>query len=279
MRVTSLCLAAALATVVAACDDTAPMFAPTVAQATDPFAAARDESPDLEGTPDLVVDSRKLSSSWEIGNEVFEATACATIEGGIEPGAHRTVRFTVATPNVGTADLFVGDPNEHFDPNGDGDPSDGDGLFEFASCHGHYHFRHYATYELYPVLSDGSLGAPIESAKRGFCMVDSRPAGGPHGPAFYRACGSPARDGMPAMPGNQGISKGWSDIYHKDLPGQVFIVDDLAPGDYLIRIVANPPFVAQPGEPCPHTDAQGLCHMFEESDYGNNVGEARIRLR
>lgn len=279
MRATSLSLAAALATLVAACDDTAPTLAPTAESTALNVAAVRDESPDLTGTPDLIVDQPRLDRSWEVSDEVFEPTSCETIEGGIAPGPHRVVRFTVATPNVGTADLVVGDPNERFDPNGDGDPSDGDGLFEFASCHEHYHFRNYATYELYPMLSDGSLGTPIASAKRGFCMRDSRRFGGNSGRAFYLECGAPARGGLPPIAGNQGISTGWSDVYGNNLPGQLFVVDSLPPGEYVIRIVANPGFIAQSGEPCPHTDSQGLCHMFEELDYTNNVGEARITLK
>ncbi|HKS07710.1 MAG TPA: lysyl oxidase family protein [Gemmatimonadaceae bacterium] len=275
MRLTTRSVAALAALTVAACSDTTSTAAPTAAT----FAALRTPSPDTVGTPDLIVDARRLATSWEVGAEFFAATSCSTIEGGIEPGEHRALRFTVATPNIGTADLYVGDPAAHFDPNGDGDPSDGDGLFEFASCHEHYHFLNYATYELYPVLADGALGTPIRSAKQGFCMRDNKQVGGPHRRPYYLECGAPARNGVPAIPGNQGISTGWSDIYANSLPGQLFIVDGLSPGDYLIRITANPPFAAQPGAVCPHTDAQGFCHMFEESDYGNNVAETRIRLQ
>jgi hypothetical protein len=275
MRVTTQYVAVLLAFAVIACGDTPATAAPTAAT----FAGVQDPSPDTVGTADLIVDARRLASSWEVGDEFFDAASCATIEGGIQPGAHRTVRFTVATPNIGTGDVYVGDPAAHFDPNGDGDPSDGDGLFEFASCHEHYHFRNYATYELFAVLADGSLGTPIRSAKQGFCMRDSKQIGGRHRRPYYLECGAPARNGLPAIAGNQGISTGWSDIYASALPGQLFIVDDLPPGEYLIRITANPPFVAEPGDVCPHTDAQGFCHMFEESDYGNNVAEARITLR
>ncbi len=235
---------------------------------------------DNSGTPDLIVDAPVLKSSWVIYNETIPA-GCTAEEGDVTPGEHRTLRFSVNTPNIGTADLVVGDPNKHFDPNGDGNPSDGDGLFELATCHGHFHFRNYATYSLYPINPDGSLGTVIVAAKRGFCMIDVTPfkndAASPKA-WVYRSCGRPGFAGLPPRAGNQGISTGWADEYTKWLAGQFFVVDDLAAGPYLIRIVVNPPFVAQGGEPCPHTDLQALCHMLPESNYANNVGEVRILL-
>jgi hypothetical protein len=57
-----------------------------------------------------------------------------TLYSGITPGQHTLIRFTVSTPNVGDADLVLGDPNAPV--------AAGDGLYEFASCHGHYHFKH-----------------------------------------------------------------------------------------------------------------------------------------
>jgi hypothetical protein len=99
-----------------------------------------------------------------------EAGSCTSIEYGITPGIHRVLRFTVSTPNIGDADAVVGDPLAHVDPNHDGDFSDSNGLFAYTSCHNHFHYKHYATYELLPVLQGGALGAPIFARKRGFCM-------------------------------------------------------------------------------------------------------------
>ena len=36
---------------------------------------------------------------------------------------------------------------------------------------------------------------------------------------------APARDGLPAVVGNQGISHGWADQYFKHLGGQYFVLD------------------------------------------------------
>jgi hypothetical protein len=182
----------------------------------------------------------------------------------------------VKTPNIGDADVFIGDPNDHVDPNGDGDPSDG--LFEFAQCHNHFHFRNYATYEIFPVLADGSLGNAIQAKKRGFCMIDVDPFKSDIAPNtfVYDRCG------RPGTPGFQGISTGWADEYFKWLDGQFFLLTDpnepVPPGDYLIRITVNPPFTPQGGEACPATDPQGFCHMFEESDYSNNVAQVLVTV-
>ena len=252
--------------------------APDATGVSPTFTAVQSKgAPDLEGTADLIVDAKKLATSWVVYDETVP-NVCSAQEGGVTPGPHELLRFTVTTPNVGTADVYIGDPNEHYDPNGDGDPSDGDGLFEQSLCHAHYHFRNYATYELFAVTG-GTLGSPIQAAKRGFCMIDVTPYANP-GSWQYRNCGRPAIPslGLPEIAGNQGISVGWADTYVKWLAGQYFVVDDLPGGIYLLRIVVNPPFAEVAGQPCPFKDGAGMCHNFEESDYTNNVGEVYITL-
>jgi len=90
--------------------------------------------------PDLVVDPKLLRENWIVRLENFTSTQCDAVEGGIAPGEHPIMRFGVSTPNIGDAPVDVGDPNVHVAAN--------DGLFEFAPCHQHFHFRHYALYEL-----------------------------------------------------------------------------------------------------------------------------------
>jgi Lysyl oxidase len=220
--------------------------------------------------PDLIVRSDVLRNHWLVRVEDLPANFCSVEEGGIEPGERRLLRFTVTTPNIGTADINVGDPNDHIAAD--------DGLFELASCHNHYHFRHYATYELFD--EDGNQW---KAAKRGFCMLDTDPnpqwLDGPvPGPGEFRNCGAVG------IPGHQGISAGWSDTYNLHLGGQYFVLDGgdgqpaVPPGRYLIRITVNPPFVAGGGEPCPFTDTQGFCHQLPELDYTNNIGEVWIDI-
>lgn len=242
-----------------------------------PAGAVTKHEPDLSGTPDLIVDAQKLATSWVVYDEIVP-NVCSAEEGGVIPGPHTLLRFTVTTPNIGTGDVFIGDPNEHFDPDGDGDPSDGDGLFEFATCHAHLHFHNYATYELFAV-NNGTLGSPILAAKRGFCMIDVTPYGS-SGSWFYRNCGRPAIPslGLPAIAGNQGISVNWADTYVKWLAGQYFVIDGLSSGTYLLRITVNPPFAEVAGDVCPVKDGSGMCHMFTESDYTNNIGQVYITL-
>jgi len=234
----------------------------TTATASPAFASTG--VPDLDGLPDLTVDAKKLAHSWLIRDE--DVSQCSVVEGGVSPGTHRLLRFTATTPNIGTADVFVGDPLAHVAAN--------DGMFEYALCHDHYHFRHYATYELISV----ETGAVVRAAKRGFCMVDVTPAAGgpPGGKRTYDSCGTRS------SPGFQGISAGWADSYSRVLDGQFFVLDEstgpVAPGEYVLRITVNPPFVCGVGDDVRPRDADGFCHMFAEGDYGNNVGEADITI-
>ena len=213
--------------------------------------------------PDLIVRGDVLAHQWLVRDENIGAV-CSAEEGNVTPGLRRIVRFTVMTPNIGSADINLGDPNEHIAAN--------DGLYEFASCHHHYHFRHYATYELL-----GANGFVWKAAKRGFCMLDTDPNpayfGQAPGPGKFRSCGAVG------IPGNQGITAGWADTYRFTLPGQYFVLDGgdgqpvVPPGNYRIRITVNPPFVARKGEACPYVDTEGFCHQLPESDYTNNVTE------
>src|SRR5688572_21382940 len=98
-----------------------------------PVAAQHVREIDLDGTPDLIVRQDMLASQWVVRNENLPADFCSVIEGEVTPGVRRLLRFSVFTPNIGDADIYIGDPNVHVAAN--------DGLYEFASCHAHYHFQ------------------------------------------------------------------------------------------------------------------------------------------
>lgn len=229
----------------------------------------RSDSPPL---PDLIVDQKELHQHWIVRVENFPASFCSVQEGGVTPGEHAVVRFTVSTPNIGTADINLGDPNAHIAAN--------DGLYEFATCHNHYHFRHYALYQ----LIDPATGTVWRAAKRGFCMIDIEKfndyPGPNNNPYHYRSCGAVG------IPGNQGISVGWADVYVWQLGGQYFVLDGgdgqpvVPPGDYIIRITVNPGFIPVGGEPCRFADPlhPGVCHQLPESNYENNVTEVAITI-
>jgi hypothetical protein len=250
----------------------AALFLVTAAALGPRMSATRASSSSLQpGLPDLIVRSDVLRDHWLVRVEDLPATFCSVEEGGITPGTHTLIRFTVTTPNIGTADINVGDPNEHI--------AAGDGLFEFATCHNHYHFRHYALYQ----LIDPNTGFIWKAAKRGFCMLDTDPnpqwLGGPvPGQPQYLNCGAVG------IPGHQGISAGWADTYNLHLGGQYFVLDGgdgqpvVPAGTYILRITVNPPFVAKRREPCPFVDTNGFCHQLPESNYDNNVGDVTINI-
>jgi hypothetical protein len=234
---------------------------------------------DLVGMADLVVDRNATAQHWVVREEKLPAEFCSVQEGGVTPGLRRLIRFTVTTPNIGDADVFVGDPVAHMDPNGDGNTDDQDGMFEFASCHNHYHFQNYAIYRLIEVRADGSDGRVWRSAKKGFCMLDTDPNPTstysneqPAGDRNFYSCGTTTRSGF------QGVSHGWADTYVWFLAGQYFILDGgdgqdpVPPGQYTIEVTVNPGYAPKKGKGCPLvTDAEGLCHNFAEASYANNT--------
>jgi hypothetical protein len=233
--------------------------------------------PDLVGLPDLIVDEKATRNNWLVRVENLPANFCSVEEGNITPGTRTLLRFTVTTPNIGDADVFVGSPLAHMDPNGDGNFADQDGLFEFASCHDHFHFQHYATYRLLDLS-----GKEWKAAKRGFCMLDTDPYNVNNGDGTwtYRSCGTASRDGF------QGISTGWSDTYMFFLGGQYFVLDGgdgqpvIPPGAYIIEVHVNPPYAPSKRGVCPlaKDESTGLCHQIAESNYANNIGRVAITI-
>ena len=233
--------------------------------------------PDTSALPDLIVDPKATQQNWVVRVEDLPYNFCSVQEGGVTPGTRTLLRFTVTTPNIGKGDVFVGSPLKHMDPNGDGSFADQDGLFEFASCHGHFHFQHYATYKLI-----GADGHTWKAAKRGFCMLDTDPYNVQNGDGTwtYRSCGSISRDGF------QGVSAGWADTYVFKLGGQYFVLDGgdgqpvVPPGNYVIEVEVNPAYAPDRRTGCPRvTDpATGLCHQFAEANYANNMARIAITI-
>ncbi len=236
------------------------------------FAQSVHDVLDLTGTPDLIVRGDTLGQQWVVRDENLPATYCSVEEGHVTPGVRKIVRFTVMTPNIGDADLFLGDPIAHVAAN--------DGLYEFAECHHHYHFKHYATYQ----LIDPRTGYIWKAAKRGFCMLDTDP-----NPAWM---GTPPKDsqfkncGTLTAAGYQGISAGWTDTYRFTLGGQYFVLDGgdgqppVPAGSYVLRIIVNPPYAPDKKGNCPRVkdSATGECHQFAESNYANNTADAVINI-
>jgi len=62
---------------------------------------------DLDGTPDLIVDSHALATSWVVYDQELKESFCSLDEANLTPGRYRVLRFTVTTPTVLTTTLLA----------------------------------------------------------------------------------------------------------------------------------------------------------------------------
>jgi hypothetical protein len=191
--------------------------------------------------PNITINAARLQSSVAFRTEQFKTTDCAIVEGCVSGSGKRSLmKFDVATPNIGTADLYLGNPV-------------GNPLFVFSPCHGHYHLEGYAVYELLnlngtPVVVNGTA---VVGHKQAFCLEDFEKVDPAAGPAKYTCS-------------NQGISVGWSDVYGSYLDCQWIDITGVAPGDYYLRVTIN-------------GGATGT-HIFAESDYSDNTATVPVTV-
>lgn len=197
-------------------------------------------SPQQQALPDLTIDSALLASSWRVTTGVFKSTSCDVLEGCVGGAGKRTLlRFAVATPNVGAADLYLGNPV-------------GNPLFVYSSCHKHYHFSGYAEYNLHDPGTDALV---LPGRKQAFCLLDSSQ----YLPGNYPSHGYKCT--------NQGISVGWQDVYSTHTTCQWLDVTGVPPGTYVLEVIVNPNGVAG-----------GLVTGLAESDYSNNSARTTITI-
>jgi len=227
--------------------------------------------------PDLIVDPQTLVKDLKVTTETFSAESCDSREGGFPAGTYRLLRFSVTTPNIGDSDLYIGDPCQYWEEN-----SDSAGLFEYAPCHDHFHFKRYSKYELIPLNNPKE---PIYGHKQGYCMMDSVHYAG-ISPKNYHVCGKPGKtpdgkvtcSGPGFIRGEQGISVGWGDSYPYMLQGQYIIINGLS-GFYRLLITVNPPFEAINGK-CPDYSvmSNNKCYQVCEKNYSNNQAYVDLKL-
>src|SRR2546427_11725144 len=149
----------------------------------------------------------------------------------VQAGTRRLLRFSTETRNQGAADLYLANPATN-------------PLFVYAPCHGHYHFNNYANYRL--LDSNGQSAAT--GLKIGFCLLDSiRWSSSAPSSARYTCS-------------NQGIQRGWGDLYDSTLDGQWIDITGLPDGNYIIEVEANP------------------LGIIQESSYGNNLVQVPISI-
>src|SRR5947199_66676 len=104
--------------------------------------------------PDLIIWGPSISPKIE--TVTFSPSSCAVVEGMVQAGTRKLLRFSTETRNQGAADIYLGNPATN--------PQ-----FVYAPCHGHYHFNNYANYR----LLDNSGQQVATGLKIGFCLLDS----------------------------------------------------------------------------------------------------------
>lgn len=182
-----------------------------------------------EALPDLVIWGP--SASPRITTTTFTSTSCAVVEGMVQEGTRKLLRFSSEMRNQGAADLYLGNPATN--------PQ-----FQWAPCHGHYHFGNYANYRL--LNSSGAEAA--RGLKVGFCLLDT-------------VRWDPNASSQPRYTcSNQGIQKGWSDIYDSTLDGQWIDITGLPDGNYTLEVAVNPQ------------------RTIVESNYDNNITRIPVSI-
>ncbi|MFL5347254.1 MAG: lysyl oxidase family protein [Hyalangium sp.] len=168
-----------------------------------------------EPLPDLVVDEKRLRDEMLFDTIYVTDNSCAKVENCVTgTGERRVLRFSVEALNQGSATLTVPPPANRPD------------LFTFSPCHGHFHFSGFASY----ALLDLKGHTVLTGRKQAYCMEDTeRVAEGPQ-----VACSKQFTCD------NQGIQRGWSDLYGNTLDCQWLDITDVAPGDYRLQVTLNP---------------------------------------
>jgi len=183
-----------------------------------------------------------IDESWiePVFTDIFVSEAtCEYGEGCLGGLGWRTImRFALTTPNIGSSDLVLGVAANEPD------------VFHFSECHGHYHFDEYARYELF----DAGGISVASGHKQAFCLLDTFSWAWNNEPGVYDCS-------------NQGIGRGYADIYEADLPCQWIDVSDVPPGEYMLRATLNSP---RPESALP---------LLNERRYDNNMVEVPVTVR
>ncbi|XP_018613750.1 protein-lysine 6-oxidase isoform X2 [Scleropages formosus] len=201
---------------------------------------ARDSAPGTEpGLPDLIPDPYYIQSTTYVQRAPMYSLRCAAEENCLASTAYRSsvkdwdtrvlLRFPQRVKNQGTADFLPSRPRY---------------AWEWHSCHRHYHsmdqFSHY------DLLERSSQRRVAEGHKASFCLEDTS-----CDPGYYRRYACTAH--------TQGLSPGCYDTYNAEIDCQWIDITDVKPGNYILKITANPDF------------------QVPESDFSNNVVRCDVR--
>ena len=188
-----------------------------------------------DARPDLIISKARLAGEILFDTLDVSPASCTLVEqcvGGT--GLRQLMRFSVEAVNQGQATMKM--PPQKLRPD----------LFEWSSCHGHYHFNGFAVFRL--LRLDGTV--VLEGGKRAYCMEDTVQVHS--GPTV--GCDK-KYDCF-----NQGIQAGWSDVYSNNLDCQWLDITGIPGGDYLLQVEVNPD------------------RAFEEADFANNVATIPVKL-
>jgi Lysyl oxidase len=141
----------------------------------------------------------------------------------------------------------------------DQDMESNDRLFGCERFHPPHHHWHLLDFSRFKLVRERTGRTVVRSTKISFCVIDTDHP-------FAGLPGSPPRGYYPAGSADcdrdsiDGLSVGWSDIYHYSLPGQKLNVTGLRHGRYCLVSTADPN------------------NLLRESDNSNNAHRARIAL-
>ena len=193
--------------------------------------------------PDLVVDQATLLNSIYTSTINVSEDDCYIEENCVTgSGLRDLIRFTTEIGNIGNADFYLG-------PSGSSDD------WEWAPCHGHWHFEQYAQYALYSYeeTSPGQYDCTDQEIghKNGWCVMDLADYTNDGTCQFQYGCS------------NMGISAGCSDIYNSGLDCQWLDITGIPDGEYILSVGTN----------------VNMDHdLIHELNYDNNTANVRITL-
>jgi hypothetical protein len=225
-----------------------------------------------EALPDLAVDPTLLAGGLR-EDLVFATPDACTLQPADRclgaPGARRVIRFHTLANNVGTADLFLGNPLQQLDeilPTGER-------KWVFSECHGHYHFQTFAASEL---RRRGETAPMIGSHKRAFCVEDTLPISDASPPPKY-CCSElicPQVRALGREENLQGVQVGWGDFYPSLLDCQwIDVTEGVPPGDYDLCVAINTARVLPDADPSNDT----ACVPVTLAVPGGKPPEVRLR--